>query len=60
MVVVLDESYFSYFSLFLSISYLGLLFLSFFLSITNLSFYCVMFLVFDLSFRFQFGVFSAI
>ena len=58
--VVPDESYFSYFSLFLSISYLGLLFLSLFLSFTNLGLYLVMFLVFDLSFRFGFGVFSSI
>lgn len=60
VVVVLVESYFSYFSLFLSILYLGLLFLSLFLSIADLSLYFVMFLVFELSFRFGFGVFSAI
>ena len=60
MVVVPDKSYFSYFYLFLSISYLGLLFLSLFLSFTNLGLYLVMFLVFDLSFRFGYGVFSSI
>ena len=55
--VVPVESYLSSFSLFLSVSYLGLLFLSLSFSLGS---GFVVFLVFDLNLRFGFGVFGAI